>query len=529
MIWKGSRELEKRTRHKNRTFVTIFGIISVGIFFVTWFFMMKKEWLHVDEIYTYGLANSYYEPFPWADNEWLAGTYFWDYLTAKPDHLFNLNSVFYNQTHDVHPPFYYAIIHVISSFMPHIFSKWIGLSVNLVSHLLIYGGIFRALRLIRVNEWRALFGAAFWSLTVGALSSAIFIRMYSLLTLEVITLLYLSLYFFNKNKLGVLVPIYFTTVIGGLSHYYFYLYAFFLTITVGVVLLLAKRYRAMFQHGLTMVIGVLTSLLIFPQTIDHVRRTGRGQEALQAEFSLDRFRHYVGAIFENLFGSEKLGYLIIAGLCLLTVGLLIYGLLRQRLSVRDDFGWNMLVVFVPIVPTVIFVQTLSTLESIRYVYYMYPMIIMFIVMLVDFIGVNTPLSIKKQIVMLVSTGALILGYSHKQQDVSYLFENSKRALSVVELYHDNYVLALTEDKWQLTNFILELKEYKYVYQFVVNKNAPLQLPMDVEFAHLDALVLYVNEPLNDIAYINRVKEIYHMKHMQKLYTRNHITAYYLKK
>lgn len=521
--------MKKRTQHKNKTFVTIFGIVSVGIFFLIWFFMMKKEWLHVDEIYTYGLANSYYEPFPWADNEWLAGTYFLDYLTAKPDHLFNLNSVFYNQAQDVHPPFYYAIIHVISSFMPHIFSKWIGLSVNLVSHLLIYGGIFLALRLIRVNKWRALFGAAFWSLTVGALSSAVFIRMYSLLTLEVIALLYLSLYFFNKKKTGMLMPIYCTTVIGGLSHYYFYIYAFFLTITVIIVLLLAKRYRAMFQYGLTMVIGVLTSLLIFPQAINHVKRTGRGQEALQAEFSLDRFRHYVGSIFENLFGSENLGYLIIVGLCLFTVGMLIYCLLRQRLIVKDDFGRNMLVVFVPIIPTIIFVQTLSTLETTRYVYYIYPMIIMFIVILVDFIGVNTPLSIKKQILMLVSTGTLILGYNHTQQDVSYLFENSNRSLSVVGLYHDNYVLALSEDKWQLTNFILELKEYKQVYQFVVNGNKPFDLPMDATFAHLDAFVVYVNEPLNDIIYINRVKEIYHMKHIQKLYTRNHITAYYLKK
>ena len=51
---------------------------------------------------------------------------FKDYLTVNKGEEFKLGSVIYNQTHDSHPPLFYLVLHLISSFFPGEFSKWFG-------------------------------------------------------------------------------------------------------------------------------------------------------------------------------------------------------------------------------------------------------------------------------------------------------------------------------------------------------------------------------------------------------------------
>jgi len=63
-------------KNKISLFHIIFSICLVIIFFFALYFMGLKKWFHMDEIYTYGLSNNYFEPFPWQVGEWLSGDYF---------------------------------------------------------------------------------------------------------------------------------------------------------------------------------------------------------------------------------------------------------------------------------------------------------------------------------------------------------------------------------------------------------------------------------------------------------------------
>ena len=75
----------------------------------------KKEGYHIDEIFSYGLSNGYYDPFPYYETDdyfmvWHDVEFFTDYVMVPEEHRFAYDSVWYNQAADVHPPLFYAAL-----------------------------------------------------------------------------------------------------------------------------------------------------------------------------------------------------------------------------------------------------------------------------------------------------------------------------------------------------------------------------------------------------------------------------------
>ena len=71
-----------------------------------------KQYLHIDEAYSYGLTN--YERIEIQDNEdfynnWHKKEYYNDYLTIQEDERGKYKPIYENQKNDVHPPLYYYI------------------------------------------------------------------------------------------------------------------------------------------------------------------------------------------------------------------------------------------------------------------------------------------------------------------------------------------------------------------------------------------------------------------------------------
>ena len=88
---------------------------------VGFMFAARKSGMFIDEIYTYGLANSYYAPYvtdiKGGDliDKVMTREELTDYLTVGADDRFAAGSVYYNQTRDVHPPLYYWLFNFVSS------------------------------------------------------------------------------------------------------------------------------------------------------------------------------------------------------------------------------------------------------------------------------------------------------------------------------------------------------------------------------------------------------------------------------
>ena len=165
----------------------------------------QKEGYYIDELWSYGLANSRETPFLQDKagymNAWHGPEFYGEYLTVDPGEWFDFRSVYENQAQDVHPPFYYLLLHTVCSVFAGEFSKWFGLAINLC----FFAGILWLLFAIggkllgRENPARLL-PPLLYGFSGGALSMVVYIRMYAMLTFWV--LLFTLLVFASMEARG---------------------------------------------------------------------------------------------------------------------------------------------------------------------------------------------------------------------------------------------------------------------------------------------------------------------------------------
>ena len=135
-------------------------IILLQLVNITNIIVNKKIAFHSDEIFSYGLANSFYEPYLETDSvrdrigeghlnnigHWISSDIIRKYVTVQKGEQFRYDSVWYNQSKDRHPPFYYSVIHTISSFFPDVFSYVFGFAVNFVCFVITQIFLYRLSR-----------------------------------------------------------------------------------------------------------------------------------------------------------------------------------------------------------------------------------------------------------------------------------------------------------------------------------------------------------------------------------------------
>lgn len=96
-------------------------------------FCTQKQGFHEDEFYTYystARTNGFYVE----DGKWMERDAYRNEFVVLPEERFQYGLVKQVQSWDVHPPMYYWVFHTAASLVPGVFSKWIGLSVNLLFH-----------------------------------------------------------------------------------------------------------------------------------------------------------------------------------------------------------------------------------------------------------------------------------------------------------------------------------------------------------------------------------------------------------
>ena len=195
-------------------------IIAIQVLVMVYHGMIKEGYF-TDEVSSYGLSNSYYEPFIQNDEDFIERYYtkeeLTDYLSVTDDG-FSYDSVYYNQTKDVHPPFYYFIFHTLSSLFPNNYSKLIGLSINILIFILIDIMVYR-LVFESVNREAGICALIIWGFSAGAINTITFVRMYALLSLLVLMFIYLLRKFikFEAKKVDHFL-IMLITFLGSLTH-----------------------------------------------------------------------------------------------------------------------------------------------------------------------------------------------------------------------------------------------------------------------------------------------------------------------
>ena len=261
-------------------------IIFAQILFVTYQFAFLKEGYHSDELWSYGFAASseggyifmtYDQKELMNFGEWEDCSVLKDYIVVDKSEIFDYKSVYDNCVYDIHPPFYFMVLHFIMSLFLNTWSKWFAFAINIVALVMIQYFLYKLLMMITKDKVYSMMGILFFGFTMGMVNIMIYLRNYALGTALIMGFAYHSteLYYKHKEKYMksiVLAAVYLFFAV--LTVHLNLLVAFILTALYCLYYLFKKEFAVMLRYGSAMLISVLLSIAVFSATIPHLFFTG---------------------------------------------------------------------------------------------------------------------------------------------------------------------------------------------------------------------------------------------------------------
>ncbi len=266
--------------------ISLASVIILQLLNITNIIVNRKTAFHSDEIFSYGLANSFYEPYLDTDSvrdrvgdghqenigHWISGEVIRKYVTVQNGEQFRYDSVWYNQSKDRHPPLYYSVIHTLSSFFPNTFSYIFGFGVNFVCFIVTQIFLYKLSRNILKSKYLAIIVCIFWGFSTAAIDLTIFIRMYCMLAMWTVIFLYLHsrLIMSQKPFRRQLIAIGIVTVSGALTQYLFLFMAFVTAVCFCVRYIFKKDIKKLLAYGFSMLFAVILTMLIYPSYLPNM-------------------------------------------------------------------------------------------------------------------------------------------------------------------------------------------------------------------------------------------------------------------
>ena len=345
-------------------------------------FSVRKSGMFIDEIYTYGLSNSHYAPYvtnigggdSFVDTV-LTRQDLLSYLVVDPGEGFDFGSVVYNQAADVHPPLYYWLFNIASSFTPNVFSKWTGLVLDYLIYMACLLLLYRLVRELGGSRWSAAAAAGLYGLSVMGLSTMLMIRMYVLMTAFTLWLALLVAKLMAQRRFRYYPLIGLCIFLGLMTQYYFVFYAFFLCAAYVLWALVRREYKSLGLFALFAFLGVGCLLLAFPACLDQLfaDKLVSGGNAMDNLRDVSQYGTRLRYYFADMRHGVKAAILV--GLaCALAVLVFCRKLLAAGKSGKLHSGpW--LVILLPTIPTFVLASLLSPVLDQRYVYNLAPILV----------------------------------------------------------------------------------------------------------------------------------------------------------
>ncbi len=328
--------MERRTDRKR--FIIALTLIWVVQMTAAFYFCTQKYGFYEDEYYTYystARTNGFYVE----DGKWMDRDTYRDEFVVRPDQRFQYGMVKLVQSWDVHPPLYYWVFHTAASLVPGVFSKWIGLSVNLLFHG-INIALFSCLAYAAAgkNARFALFAVLFWGIGPAVMSGVVFIRMYEMLTTFV---LLCALWHvcaardgggkLSPGSLGLMAAV---TYLGFLTQYYYFIFLFFMAAAFCLWLVWKDRnIRNCVRYGISQGAALAFAWLTYPACLGQMFRGQRGAQATGNFFDWTNTADRIG-FFCDLMNRYVFGRLL--PLFAVLIALSAIPALRRRLTAKKD-------------------------------------------------------------------------------------------------------------------------------------------------------------------------------------------------
>ena len=527
---------------KENKFIILTIVILCGLMF---YFINQKQGFHEDEIFSYGSSNYKYDNvyrwFGYAEanqdilyKQVLTGslsnrinnlikyktnieqfnkdeilskeTPTWkykdealEYLSIQKEDIFNYFSVYQNQARDVHPPFFYYLVHLTSTLFYNNFTKYIIFSINLVFFigvLLIIKKIVESLNHKElVIPTMILYGAS-----MGCISTVMFQRMYMMVTFFSILYLYFIIKFI-KNDFKIKDKFWFilTIILGFLTKYYFCIYIVLIFIILSIYLLLNKKYKKWFDFLKLHVISALIGIVIYPYCIEDIFFSYRGIGSSEAKTKtfLESLQYY-GDQLINLFGLQNIIYLLIIGLIIAVIHKI-----NKKEILKNKL--NIIVIFLPII---LFIMTISKIAPFlgenytsRYMMLLFPVISIAILYILTFLFDN-----KKTIFIVGLSISLLLSINGLYNNTPvYLYKDYEKAMELAKDNSDKYFVYVFDNYFTHLSSLPEFNTYKA--SLILNKNIhDFELLDNKELNESNEFILCIKNWLNKDEILNLVLE-----------------------
>ena len=457
------------------------------------YFSTQKNSYFIDEVASYGLSNSYYEPFIQYRDDFEGSKIdqetFKEYLSVNGEDAFKYDSVFYNQSKDVHPPFYYMITHTASSLLQGNYSKWLGIGINIAFFIFIDILLYQIIKMVDSEE-AALLGVTIWGFSARAINTVTFIRMYALLSLLSIIFIYLHKFILeDKITIKKMIPLVITMTLGSLTHYYFIVFAFFYCGFTCVYLLIKRRFKELALYASLSIFGVLLSIIIFPSMIDHIFSSYRGEDSFATlDDGLLWFGRHFG-IIDRLFDHWMIALLMIVVFIILFV-FIIYLLYKKypdkfKAIVHDKRFAYMTILTLTCIIYFILIAKIAPYFADRYIMTLFPIASIYIGLFATYI--LRLIKWRYRLILGLVACVLLAFVTLHFLPLHYLYTDSSIRLDITDEYNELPVLYVYSDLWQTSTYFSELAEHPETV-FISKDNIDT---IDLDELDYDDVIIYI--------------------------------------
>jgi len=337
----------------------------------------RKQGMFLDEIYSYSFANFQKMSGMSLDSlidRAIPQSFIREVLEVQEGERFDFKSVYNNIKLDRHPPLYYSLMHLVSSFFPNSHSKWIGISLNWVFYLLLLCLYFQLIYKLFCSLFISASTTCLFAISRIGVSCVIQIRMYAILTLFSVLLVYqLWNVFHNDNTKRSYLVIAITIWLGIMTQYIFVILASLMCVFFIVYFIYEKRYKDSIALVVSFLTGIILSIVTFPDIVPDLLTYHPDVSGASAFYRLLDITSWGKKLFSY---TAWIGASMI-WIALLAISLLIIIVNKMKSLQNNPFTINfILLVFIPAVITYFIICLISPWVAPRYVYYIVPIVLL---------------------------------------------------------------------------------------------------------------------------------------------------------
>ncbi|MDE6863556.1 MAG: glycosyltransferase family 39 protein [Eubacterium sp.] len=342
---------------------------------------------HIDEMYSYVLANSYdgskISTIDSYWDQWIDGNALMETITVQKGEGFSYDKVYYNNSFDCHPPLFYALLHTVCSVFTDQYTIWFGIALNMFLMLIADILIYLLSKEFINNKTAAVLPVLLWGISLACINTVLFIRMYMLLAVCSIGFLYMTVRSLKKGfNLKRCFFLFAFSLLGVFTHYYFILFAFFVTLSYCLYKFFKKNFKEGLLFGSTVALSVVLLLVIYPCAIQQATGSDTNNVGNEVSRSILNFStlpkkiiDFISWLSASLF-SNKYTFAVICVLAFSFVtAMLVEAKIKHKKMIPDnDFKLVISLIVIIMVTIVASLHIAGDYASERYIYNLYPIL-----------------------------------------------------------------------------------------------------------------------------------------------------------